>query len=171
MMADFRDEIRFEAARIENESLHAAERQFAAKTPWIHLNLALGLPSTALAAVAGAAAFSRLSHSDIVAGCISISVAVLTALSTFLDPAKRSNFHAAAGKKYQELYNEARFFSRIELLEDRTDQQLTESLKNLVARLNELNQTSPSTPSRAYRIADQRLRTGDGEVLRDFDAK
>src|SRR6266436_1197037 len=79
---------RNEATFMRNAALEAAERNYAAETPWYFMINWLGIPSTVSSAVAGAAAFSKIEASYFVAGVISITVAILTSLITFLDPSK-----------------------------------------------------------------------------------
>ena len=115
-MSSIIDGIRSEARRIEVESYRSAQGHFAAQGPWINLNYALGVPSAVLAAVAGATAFSKINHSEIVAGTISMTVAILTAASTVLDPNKKASAHTNAGKAYRALYNEIRMFNHSEAM-------------------------------------------------------
>jgi hypothetical protein len=111
-MTDTLNRIRAEAKHIAEASLLAAERHYAAETPWYHWNYLLGIPSTILAAVAGAAAFSKIAHSELVAGGISIVVAILSSLTTFLDPHKKASTHHNSAKAYEALYHNAGFFYR-----------------------------------------------------------
>jgi hypothetical protein len=164
-MSDAIDRMRAEAKRIKEASLLAAERHYAAETPWYHWNYSLGIPSTVLAAAAGAAAFSKY---GVVAGGISIVVAVLSSLTTFLDPNKRASIHHASAKAYEALYHSAGFFYRFESLNDNAD---TEDLEQKLSALNsaflELNKSSAAIGGRAYRIADENIKEKRGEVVRD----
>ena len=161
------DRIRQEAKRIQEQSLWAAERHYAAETPWYIWNYLLGIPTTILAAVAGAAAFSKVNNSEFVAGCISILVAILTSLITLLDPHKKASIHHNSAKAYETLYHNSDFFYRIESLNEMVDlQELEKKLHDLNSKLNELNQSSPAIPGRAYRIAEQNIKAGKGEVIR-----
>jgi hypothetical protein len=155
-----------EAKKIEEESLHSAERHFAAKTPWIHLNYLIGVPTAALAATAGLAAFSKINHSEIIAGTISIAVAILTAVATLVDPNKKASVHTSAAKSYQALSNSARIMYEIEFLSATSDETIVEKLRVLAGRRDQLNADSPTTPARAYRIADQRIADNHGEAYR-----
>jgi hypothetical protein len=162
------DRMRAEAKRIKEASLLAAERHYAAETPWYHWNYSLGIPSTVLAAVAGAAAFSKQAHSEFVAGGISIVVAVLSSLNTFLDPHKRASSHHASAKDYEALYHSAGFFYRIESLNESSDtKDLAQKLTALNSTFSELNKNSLAISGRAYRIADGNIQEKRGEVVRD----
>jgi hypothetical protein len=160
----FRDE----AKRVRLTALLAAERHYAAETPWYHMVYYLGIPSTILSAVAGAAAFSKIEKSEIVAGSISIIVAILTSLMTFLDPTKKAELYHATAKSYEGLYHQSGYFGRVELAKENPDiNKCEEALKLLIAKLNELNESSPSIPGRAYRIAEKNIINNRGEVVRD----
>jgi hypothetical protein len=152
---DQRKNIRLEALRIELASLLAAERHYAAETPWYHWNLIIGIPSTVLAAVAGAAAFSKLANSEIVAGSISIVVAVLSGLITFVDPKKNFADHHASAKGYEALYHQAGLFYRVESRPTHTTEaELLEKLKELSSEFDRLNTQSQPISGQAYKHAD-----------------
>ena len=51
---------RNEAAHVRKAALEAAERHYAAETPWYYMIYWLGIPSTILSAIAGAAAFPKI---------------------------------------------------------------------------------------------------------------
>jgi hypothetical protein len=162
------ERIRAEAKRISDASLLAAERHYAAETPWYNWNYILGVPSTILAALAGAAAFSKLNHSEIVAGSISIVVAILSSLTTFLDPHKKATAHHQSAKDYEALYHNAGFFYRVQSLGEKVEPtKLEQKLETLVSKLNELNRNSPAIPGSAYKIANQKIKENRGEVVRD----
>jgi hypothetical protein len=156
---------RAEAKRIREASLWAAERHYAAETPWYYWNYALGIPSTILAAAAGVAAFSKMASS---AGVVSILVAVLSSLTTFLDPHKKASVHHMAAKEYEALYHRAGYFYRVECLTDKVvPRDLETKLSALESKFSELNRNSPAIPGRAYRTAEQKIKNNTGEVVRD----
>lgn len=167
-MTESVDRMRSEAKRIREACLLAAERQYAAETPWYHWNYWLGIPSTILAAIAGAAAFSRLTNSEFVAGGIAIVVAILSALTTFLDPNKRASTHHTAAKAYETLYHSAGFFYRFESLNDLGDpKDLEKTLSALQAMFLELNKNSVAISGNAYKVAARKIAGNNGEVVRD----
>ena len=168
MIEDTVDRLRTEATRIRLAALPAAERHYAAESPWYYTVYWLGVPSSILAAVAGATAFSELKYSGAIAGGISIVVAVLSALSTFLDPAKKAAAHHLAAKGYEALYHNAGFFCRIEALDDSIQLgNRTKLLSALKDKLNELGAASPPIPGRAAKRAQLNIERGWGEVVRD----
>jgi hypothetical protein len=144
-MAQSVDLFREEAKHIRLTALLAAERHYASETPWYHMVYYLGIPSTILSAVAGAAAFSKIEKSEIVAGSISIIVAILTSLMTFLDPTKKAELYHSTAKSYEVLYHQSGYFGRVDLAKENPDiSKCEETLASLVAQLNELNKSSPS---------------------------
>ena len=58
--------------------------------------LGLGLPSGVLAALAGTSALAEFDKSNLVAALLALAVAVLTALSTFLNPNRTAELHRKA---------------------------------------------------------------------------
>jgi hypothetical protein len=164
------EQLRAEALVIREAALIGAERHYAAETPWYYSIYWLGLPSAVLSAIAGAAALSQYPQSSYVAGGISIIVAILSSLMTFLDPSKRANAHHTAAKGYERLYHEAGFFYRIEALDGADDiKQRKVRLTELAKKRNDLDEASPAIPGRAYEVAEKHIKEDDGEVVRDPD--
>jgi hypothetical protein len=161
------ERLRREADWIRDASLHAAERHYAAETPWFYSAYCLGLPSVICSAVAGVAAFSELQHGKVLAGVLSIVVAVLSALVTFLDPHRKASAYHLSAKGYEALYHQAGYFLRIESLrEDAPIKEVDETLGKLMSEFKKLNEHSLPISGRAYRVAEQKIRTGRGEVVR-----
>jgi len=159
--------IRERADRIRKASLKAAEEHYAAETPWYSLKSWLGIPLALLSAVAGAAAFSQLNHSAVVAGSLSVTVAALTALTSVLSPEKRAEENHRFAKEYEKLYNRAAMFHDIESVIGNLDQKtLEQKLSTLLATFEHLNATRPGISGRAYRTAAANLAKGHGEVIR-----
>lgn len=157
--------LKFEAHRITQQSLVAAERHYAAETPWYHMNYVLGVPSTLFAALAAASA-GEYKQVAVVAGVLA---AALTALLTFLDPHKRASAHHSVGRNFEALYNAAGFFERFELCAGGSDAvSLHTKLQKLDAQFHELLNSSPAVSPRAQAEAKQKVLNRTGEVL-SFD--
>ena len=111
---------------------------------------------------------SQISNSGLLAGGISLLVAVLTSLLTFLSPTKKADTFHHFAKEYESLYHSIgafyRLFSRLENVE--IDEAL-EKLQAFIERFNDLNRQSPAISLRAQRIAEKRLASGTGEVVQD----
>jgi hypothetical protein len=153
--------------RIQQESLLAAERHYAAETIWYHTNFWLGIPSTVLAAIAGAAAFSKIANSEFVAGSIAILVAILTSLTTFIDPKKTFTAHHLAAKEFESLYHQAGFFYRLVSHGAISDAELEKRLEELRSTfIQHCKQSLPisgAAHKHAYAVIAGKI---PGEVLR-----
>lgn len=156
--------LRREAERLEEDTLYSSKGHFNAEDTWVQRNYWLGVPATALGAVAGA---TLIKSQPEWATAFTLLASLLTGLMTFLKPNERAALHRAAAGQFLALRNEARFFREIELLQsDRLDE-LPERLKVLSAARNELNLKSPSIPRRAFVAARKGIE--DGEATHKVD--
>jgi hypothetical protein len=151
-----------EAKRIEESLLTSSKGHFAASHFWGHFHLWIGLPMVLLSGIAGASALSQFDPNHIVAGLLSIVVAALSGVATFLNPNEKVSAHLNAGNGYDSLMNNVRMFWAIECWSDESDQVLTERLKHLSDQKAHLNQTSPQIPRWAYKIAKKGIEDGEG---------
>lgn len=157
--------IRAEASRIEEDATYSSCGHFEACKPWAHLNLWLGIPVTAVAAVGGVAA---LKDQPAAASLIAFAVAAGTAMMTFLAPRERHKLHADCGNAYSALRNEVRVFRNIE---SQLGSQITELHKRLhefAKRRDELNATSPIIPERAFKRARRGIEEGQKKHQVDY---
>lgn len=166
IVSQTKEEIIKEAQRIEEATIHSAKGHFAAAHLWSGFHFCLGLPTAVLAAVAAASAFLK-SDKNIVAGLISTLVAVLSAVTTFLNPNARNAAHLKAGNNYDALHNRARIFRTIECWGGDSDAVLTKKLKDLSEEKNKLNRESPQPPKWAYRIARKGIAAGEADYTVD----
>ncbi|HVU26857.1 MAG TPA: SLATT domain-containing protein [Verrucomicrobiae bacterium] len=134
-----------EAQRIEEATMHSSKGHFAAAAIWRGMHVGLGIPTTILASIAAASAFSKMDFTHSISGWISILVAVLSALTTFLNPPAKANAHFTAGNNYGDLRDKTRMYRKINCLND-SDEALAKRLQELCGEKNELNQTSPQIP-------------------------
>lgn len=150
--------LRREAERIEEDATYSSKSHFNAESTWLLRHYWLGIPATALAAVAGATLFK--SHPE-VASIFALAASLLTGLLTFLKPNERAALHRAAAGQFLALRNDARVFREVELLQvDRLDE-LPQRLMALSATRNELNLKSPSIPRRAFVTARRGIEEGE----------
>ena len=152
-------EIMKESQRIEESALYSAKGHFAAAHALANFHLIIGVPIVVLAAIAGS---SFVSNNNIIAGVLSLVVAVLSAIMTFLNPNERSSSHLNAGNSYDVLQNEVRIFRTIDCWREDSEQMLTERLKNYSDQKGKLNQGSPQIPWWAYQIAKRGIKAGEG---------
>lgn len=156
--------LRREAERLEEDALYSSKGHFNAEDTWVRRNYWLGVPATALGAVAGA---TLIKSQPEWAMAFTLLASLLTGLMTFLKPNERAAMHRAAAGQFLSLRNDARFFWEIELLQsDRLDE-LPERLKALSATRNELNLKSPSIPRRAFVAARKGIE--EGEAIHKVD--
>jgi hypothetical protein len=117
-----------------------------------------------LSTIVGAATFSQYAKQypevAFIAGCVSITVAVLSGVTTFLNPNKREASHLAAAHGFDKINSDARVFWSVECWLEVSETILTAKLKEFIDRKNELNGKSPQIltglikrPRRALRAA------------------
>lgn len=152
-------EIMKESQRIEESTLYSSKGHFAAAHTWSNFHLIIGIPIVVLAAVAGS---SFICNNNFSARVLSVIVAVLSAVMTFLNPNEKSSTHLNAGNSYDALQNEVRMFRTIDCWREDSEQILTERLKNYSNHKDRLNQVSPQIPWWAYQIANRGIKSGEG---------
>ena len=157
------DEVKNEAQRIAEDSINSAKSQFNAGARWLRVHYYLGLPAAVLAALASASAFNEYAQ---LAGAISIIVAALTAVVTFLDPNGKSVIHKASGDKYLKLRNSSRRFHNIEI-DVLAESEILAKIQELSQQRDELNETSPMIPNWAFKKAKKGI--DDGESTYKID--
>ncbi len=150
--------LRREAERIEEDATYSSKSHFNAEDTWVRRQYWLGIPATALAAIAGAALIK--SHPEW-ASAFTLLASLLTGLMTFLKPNERAAMHRTAAGQFLALRNEARLFREVELLQADQMAELPERLKALSAARNELNQKSPSIPHGAFIAARKGIEEGE----------
>jgi len=162
-----KEEIIKEAKRIEESTLYSSKGHFVAAAWWRKMHFWLGIPATLLAAVAAASAFSQFDGAHIARGCISIVVAALSGLSTFLNPNEKAAAHFSAGNNFDALQTKARIFWTVDCRGSDSDQVLASRLKDLANERSELNRKSPQIPRLAYLSAKRSIESGEAEYQVD----
>ena len=164
-----RENIIKEARRIQEDSLYSAKGHFVAASVWGNVRLFIGLPTAAMAAVAGASALSDFDSHNVVAGVLAIIVSGLTAMTTFLNPNERASAHLRAGNRFNSLKNAARTFRGIECLGTRPDEDLAGCVKELAKERDRLNEDSAQIPGWAYRWAKRGIEKGEAAYQVDTE--
>lgn len=118
--------LRREAERIEEDATYSSKSHFNAENTWLRRHYKLGIPATALAAIAGAALIK--SHPEW-ASVFTLLASLLTGLMTFLKPNERAAVHREAAGQFLALRNAARLFREVELLQTNRVDELPERLK------------------------------------------
>ena len=160
-----------ESKRIEANCLYTSKGHFAAAQFWTNFHLWIGIPTVILAAIAGITAFAKLDENNILAGVLSIIVVVLTAITTFLNPKERANTYLISGNNYDSLLTKARIFWTIDCREEKSEQVLTEKLKDLSERRDKLNREAPQVPTWAYKKAKKGIEEGEADYGIDKNEK
>ena len=97
----------------------------------------------------------------ILAGSMTSTVAVLTALMTFLKPAERASSHKSSGDQYLALRNDSRVFREVSLLRVVDDDAAVNAMMGLTTRRNELNAASPGFSVSDYKRAKAGIDAGE----------
>lgn len=150
--------LRREAERIEEDATYSSKSHFNAEDTWVRRHYWLGVPATALAAIAGAALVKSQPEW---ASALTLLASLLTGLMTFLKPNERAAMHRAAAGQFLALKNDARLFREVDLLQVHQLDELPGRLKALSATRNELNQKSPSIPRGAFVAARKGIEEGE----------
>jgi hypothetical protein len=124
-----------------------------ATSAWRRIYFALGVPTTALAAVAGA---SALAHYRILAAVFALSAAVASALMTFTNPAGQVAEHRKARSRYQAVANRARLLWEVSCVGETGTESLRQELHELIEDWNEANEGSPPLFESLRRRAQRR---------------
>ncbi len=156
-----------EAKRIEESLLHSSKGHFAAAHFWGNFHLWIGVPMVMLSTIAGAAALTKFDPEHLVAGSLSIIVAALSGVATFLNANERVSAHLNAGNSYDSLMNRVRIFWAIDCWRDESEQVLTERLKHFSDQKDDLNRKCRQIPRWAYKIAKRGIDGGEGKYLVD----
>jgi hypothetical protein len=147
-----------ELNRVEEAASHSSQTQFSSAKFWRGLNLALGVPSAALAAVAGTTLLAGAASAK-TGAVIALIAAALTAVMTTLNAAQRAEQSRASANAYLALQGDARVLRTIDLpgLEhDEARQRLTE----LVERRNAINETAPVPALLSYLLGRRNIAKG-----------
>jgi hypothetical protein len=149
--------IESEAKRIERETGCSALAHRMATSSWRRVYFALGIPTTALAAVAGA---SALAHYRVAAAVFALAAAVASGLMTFMNPAGQIAEHRKASSRYRAIENRARVFWEITCASDTSTEGLRQELDQLVEEWNKTNDESPQLFETFQRRARRRIEEG-----------
>jgi hypothetical protein len=160
-------EIVKEAKRIEEALLYSSKGHFVSARFWSNFHLFIGIPIVVISGIAGASAFSTLDSSHIVAGVLSLLVAGLSAIATFLNPNERASAHMSSGNSYDALMNKVRIFWAIDCWRDESEEVLTERLKWLSEQKDELNRKCGQIPGWAYTKAKKGIEAGEASFKVD----
>jgi hypothetical protein len=147
-----------ELSRIEEAARVSAQAQFTSAKFWRGLNLTLGIPAAALAAVAGTTVLAEVISPD-AGAAIALVVAALTAVMTTLNAAQRAEQSMVAATTYLALQGEARVVRSIDL--DNLDEAAARArLEQLIERRNAVNKSAPPTSLLSYTLGKRNIAKG-----------
>jgi hypothetical protein len=153
------EQLKNEAARLEEDSDFTARGHYNAASRWRSGHRWLGVVATIFSAITATAALRDAAPEVIVAS--SVVAGVLTAVLTFLKPSEEADRHHRAADQSLAIRNRARFFRNIEVLQqDKTDRDLTETLRVLTEQRNEVLAGAPIIPRKAFEQARKDVEAG-----------
>lgn len=161
-----KDEIIKEAKRIEECCLYSSKGHLTAANGYTYFNLIIGVPLVVFAALTSASAFSQFDKTKTTSAILSLIVAALSALMTFVNPKEISNSHFLAGNNYDALLNKVRIFWTIDCWKE-VDDVLVGRLKAFSEEKNRLNQNSPQIPFWGYLLAKRGILAGEASYKVD----
>lgn len=151
--------IESELLRIEEAAMYSAQSQFSSGKFWRGLNLALGVPAAAAAAIAGAAGLVDAANVT-TAAYIALFAAALTAVMTTLNAAQRAEQSQSSANGYLALQGDARVLRTVDLPGLDDDAEARQRLSELVERRNQINTTAPVPAFLAYRLGKRNIDKG-----------
>lgn len=151
-------EIAAEISRIEESAMYSAQSQFSAAKFWRGLNLALGVPAAALAAVAGTTVLAEAVSPE-AGSVLALLAAALTAVMTTLNAAQRSEQARVAANAYLALQGDARLLRTVDV-PAASAAQARDRLAELVGRRNAINEAAPVPAFFAYRLGRRNIVKG-----------
>tara|TARA_R100000027_G_C2245716_1_gene93208 strand:+ start:733 stop:1224 length:492 start_codon:yes stop_codon:yes gene_type:complete len=147
-----------EASRIQEDSIHSAKGHYNTADRWNKIHLWIGIPNAVLAAIAGLSAFN---DETLIAGSLAVSVAAITAITTFLNPGDRSSTHKRCAGEYLSLRNKSRIFENITSKHCKSEEELTSRFEEMINKRDDLNATSPQIPEWAFNKARKGIEEGE----------
>jgi hypothetical protein len=128
-----------------------------ATSAWRGIYFALGVPTTALAAIAGA---SALAHYRVVAAVFALGAAISSALMTFTNPAGQVAEHRRASSRYQVVANRARLLWEVSCVDETAADRLRQELDELIEEWSKTNEGSPPLFESLHRRAQRQAGEG-----------
>src|SRR5258708_32469825 len=105
-----KDEIIKEAKRIEEALLFSSKKHFKAASLWSGFHLCIGIPIVLVSGLAGATAFAQFDVNHVIAGVLSLVIAGLSSVMTFLNPNAKAASHQMSVKNTKSRMKDVRRF-------------------------------------------------------------
>ncbi|MFE5093669.1 SLATT domain-containing protein [Streptomyces sp. NPDC056638] len=149
--------IALEADRLHESALWSAQGQFEQAKLWRLINLLMGVPAAALAAISGGTALGG--DLGVWPGVLALISAALTATLTTVNASRRMTQAQSSANAYLQLQSATRQFLAIDLA-DLSRDDARETLRNLTNTRDELNKTSDPPGRLAYRKSSKNINGG-----------
>lgn len=153
-----------EADRIHQSALYSAQGQFEQAKLWRLLNLILGVPAAALAAVSGGTGLAG--RGGAVPGILALIAAGFGATLTTVNASRRMTQAQASANAFLQLQTAARQFLTIDLAGMSRDE-AREALRNLTNSRDELNKTADPPSRYAYWLSKRNIKKGGQDYEAD----
>lgn len=147
-----------EGRRVEESAKWSGQNQFEQAKLWRGKNYFVGVPATALGAVAGAATLAT-TVGRFWAGIAMLTATALTAIMTTLNLSKHKDEALTAANAYLAVQQDARIFCEIRLPKLEYDEGY-QALSELVARIQEVHTSAPLVSKRAYKRTKKNIEGG-----------
>jgi hypothetical protein len=165
MSSPDRSELSDELQRIEESAMWSAQGQFEQAKLWRSLNLMLGIPASALAAVSGVTALASTAG-RVPAGVVAIAAAAIGTVLTTINAGQKAAKATAAANAYLEIQTAARQ-ARLLDLPSLNMEAVRSLVAKLTARRNEVNKAADPINRIAYLRAKKVLAAGGQEYAVD----
>lgn len=165
MTEEDKKSIEAELRRVEESALYSKESQFVAAKWWRGTNIALGVPASVLAAVAGSTVLASGSY-EIWTGIAALAAGALGGIMTTVNAARRAEQGSAAANSYLAIYDAARVLRTVDLPHMERDE-ARDALAKLIARRDEVNRNTPIPSTLAYRIGRGNILKGNTDYAAD----
>ncbi|QKZ22870.1 SLATT domain-containing protein [Streptomyces chartreusis] len=146
-----------EASRIHQSAMESAQGQFEQAKLWRLINLLLGVPAAALAAVAGGTGLAG--NTSATPGVLALVAAAFGATLTTVNASRRMTQAQSSASAYLQLQTAARQFLTIDLPNMQRDE-AREALQGLTNSRDELNKTADPPGRVAYWLAQRNIKKG-----------
>lgn len=157
---DLIDELRKEAERQIEDSLHSEKSHFEAGARYAWLHLSVGVLATITTAVA--ATLAAYDHKE-VAAILGAVGAAGTAILTFVKASERGERHRTSGVGYLKLRGKLRRYVNLDLNAGVAVSKLRRTLEHMCEAKDKLNASAPEIPRWAFKRGRKGIEAGEAQ--------
>ncbi len=154
-----------EARRLAVDVLYSEKGHFVAAKRWATVHLWIGIPSTLIAAAAGASFFAGAGPA--LPGFLAFMASALSAIATFLDPNGIAARHHRTGVLYGRARRTIRQFVHIDSTLSNDDSELAKQLREITEQVGNIQSESLPIPGFARRQAKAEIDGGSADYTSD----